>query len=202
MEKRKAMHPTFRVTAIAAATSAALLLAQPLSARGGTAWPLDPQTNTQTLDVKLGLWEVNSTSTTTGMPAIDTSKMTPEQRARFEAAMSARGGARGAASAPVVRQSCMTKEKLEKESFQVMELGQSADASCKRSILSNTRTQQAVHVECTGQRKSTIDLHVEALSQEKVKVTGHIVAGDAPNPMTVNINADAKWLAASCGNVK
>ena len=37
------------------------------------------------LDVKLGLWEITTVTKGAGMPAMDTSKMPPEARARVEA---------------------------------------------------------------------------------------------------------------------
>jgi uncharacterized protein DUF3617 len=153
----------------------------------------------QTLNVKLGLWEV-TTSTPSGVPPIDTSQMTPEQRARIEAMMAARG--RGAPSAPRVQKTCMTKEKLEKESFQVSGAGQAPNPSCNRTITSSTSTLQELHIECSGPPKRTSDFRIEALAPDKVKVTAKIVAGDAPNPMTINVNADARWLSASCSDVK
>jgi hypothetical protein len=156
----------------------------------------------QTLNVKLGLWEATSTSQSNGAPPIDTSKMTPEQRARVEAMMAARGGGRGAPSAPRVQKTCMTKEKLEKESFQVSGAGQAPSPSCNRTITSSTSTLQEVHIECSGPPKRTSDFRIEALAPDKVKVTAKIVAGDAPNAMTINANTDARWLSASCGDVK
>jgi len=93
----------------------------------------------------------------------------------------------------------MTKEKLEQESFQVADANAGA---CKRSILSSTRSLQAVHIECAGQRKSSTDLRVEVLSPENVKISGKIVVGEGANPMTINVNADAKWLSAACGDAQ
>jgi len=82
------MRRAFRVAIIVAVTGATLLCLQPLSARAGKAGLVAAQTGSiPTLDVKLGLWEVTSASTRSGMPTIDTSKMTPEQRARVEAAL-------------------------------------------------------------------------------------------------------------------
>src|SRR5258708_23095420 len=68
------------------------------------------------LNIREGLWEMTVTHSMTGMPAIppDTlAKMTPEQRARVEAAMKQSG--MGGPTADVPKE-CGTKEKLDKQS--------------------------------------------------------------------------------------
>ncbi len=73
---------------------------------GSTLWAAD----FRALDVKTGQWETTVSGQTSGMPAIPPealSRLTPEQRAKVEAAMGARG------AKPIVSTSCMTKEKLE-----------------------------------------------------------------------------------------
>src|ERR1700681_2162338 len=131
---------TFQLGAIILVAGAALLPAQVLNVA---------------LNVKLGLWEMTSTSETSGLPPIDTSKMTPEVRARIEAAMKSRGGS---PSSPLVRRDCLTKEKLEKYAFQDP---QANDSSCKRTTVTNTPALMEMHVECAGPRKMTGDVRVE-----------------------------------------
>jgi Protein of unknown function (DUF3617) len=61
------------------------------------------------LEVKPGQWETTTTGQMTGVPAIPPevlAKLTPEQRAKMESAMGARG------AKPIVSTSCRTKEKL------------------------------------------------------------------------------------------
>ena len=59
----------------------------------------------------LGLWEITQSAGVGGMPGVDTSKMTPEQLAQIQAMMSAAG------SAARPTKTCLTKEKLEKETY-------------------------------------------------------------------------------------
>jgi hypothetical protein len=151
----------------------------------------------QTLDVKTGLWETTVVSETNGMPAIDTSKMTPEQRARIEAALKGRGG-RGP-STNVVR-TCMTKEKLDKLAFH--EMAQNNNSSCKTSVVSSSRGAVDMKMECSGNRKSTGTMHFEAPSRESMKGTIKIAAGDDTHPMTINLAMTGKWLGDDCGDVK
>jgi Spy/CpxP family protein refolding chaperone len=62
----------------------------------------------QTLNVKLGLWETTFVAQTSGMPPIDTSNLTPEQRARIEAAMEM---AKNRAATPHTVRTCLTSRR-------------------------------------------------------------------------------------------
>src|ERR1035441_6170576 len=69
-------------------------------------WAADPVP----MDIKLGLWESTITTQMSGMPALPPellSKLTPEQRAKMEAAMG-----RGGASPKTTTRHCVTKETL------------------------------------------------------------------------------------------
>jgi len=150
----------------------------------------------QSFDVKTGLWETTTTSDTNGMPAIDTSRMTPEQRARVEGVLKARAG-RG----PTTRtnRSCMTKEKLEKKSLDEMA---DRNPSCKTTLLNASSTVVDMKMECSGPMKGNGTVHFEALSRENVKGSVKLVSGDEAHPMTINLNMTSKWLGDACGDVK
>ncbi len=151
----------------------------------------------QMLDVKLGLWEATTSMSTSGLPPIDTGtpNLTPDQRARLEALLKSRQGAQP----PRISRECITKEKLEKSLFQS---SAETDSKCTRTVVSNSRTLQEMKVECTGARKSTGDVRVEAPSPDNVKITGTMLMGDAAHAMTVSWTSTAKWLSADCGSVK
>jgi hypothetical protein len=150
--------------------------------------------NAQNFDIKLGLWEATVNSEMAGMPAIDTSNMTPDQKARIEAMMKGRGGAQ----ATTTRQ-CMTKEKLDKQLFEARD---SQDASCKRTVVSRTSSLVEMKLVCTGDRKMTGDIRFEAVSRENVKGNVQMVTGDPAHPMNMKVNMNLKWLSDSCGDVK
>ena len=98
----------------------------------------------QPLDVKPGLWETTTTTEMGGMPPMPAdvlAKMTPEQRAKMEAAMKARA-AQGAKT--TTRRTCWTKEELSKP----LTFGDD-DKSCQRTIISSSRSKQEGHLECT-----------------------------------------------------
>lgn len=172
---------TFQLGALVLVAGGALLHAQVINAA---------------LNVKLGLWEMTSTSETSGMPPVDTSKMTPEVRARIEAAMKARGGS---PSAPIVRRDCLTKEKLANAAFQDP---QANDSSCKRTIVTNTPALLEMHIECASPRKVTGDFRVDVLASDNVKVTSKMAAGEGAQVMNVNGTMNGRWLSAACGDVK
>ncbi len=172
---------TFQLGALVLVAGAALLHAQVINVA---------------LNVKLGLWELTSTSETSGMPPIDTSKMTPEVRARIEAALKARGGT---PSSPIVRRDCLTKEKLANYAFQDP---QANDSSCKRTIVTNTSALMEMHIECAGARKMTGDFRVEMLAPDTVKMTTKMASGEGTQVMSINGTMNGRWVSASCGDVK
>lgn len=148
---------------------------------------------TLNLDVKLGLWESTMTSMTGGRPPIDTSKMSPEMRKRIEDSMKATQ-AKGAQ--PHTSHYCLTKETLQDNAFFNP---QQASGSCKRTIVTNTKTVADLKYECTNEKyPATGTMHFEALSPENVKGTYKFTTG----PMNMNGTVTAKWISSDCGDTK
>ena len=145
------------------------------------------------LDVKPGLWETTTTTEMSGMPPIDTSKMTQEQKARIESAMKKRQ-----AQGPRVhvRKSCVTKERLNREPFQEKE-----QESCTRTVISSSRTQWQAKLLCT-KPKRVGEFKVEAVSREHIKATVQMNTSDDKHAMAVHVSMDGKWIGSSCGNIK
>ena len=145
------------------------------------------------LDVKPGLWEITVTTKMSGMPPIDTSKVTPEQKARFEAAMKA---LQAKGPRVRVRKACMTQERIEREPFQEKD-----EASCTHTVISSTRTQWQAKRVCT-KPKSVEEVKYEALSRERIKGTVQINKSDDKHEMAVHVSIAGKWLGSNCGNIK
>jgi hypothetical protein len=105
------------------------------------------------ISVKMGLWEVTSTTNMTGsVPMPDTSQMTPQQAAAVQAAM---GGMMGPRTTTI--KECMTKEKFDQ--------GMLTDQkNCKTTIATNTATVLEVQLTCDQGRggKMTGVMHFEA----------------------------------------
>jgi hypothetical protein len=152
-----------------------------------------PQAARTALNVKLGLWEMTTSVQMSGMPAPEPSgKMTPEEKARLDAAMK---GAAAAAATPHTTRTCLTREKLDKSLFQ------DSQQSCKQTMITNTATVNAFKFECTGQPPSTGEFHFEALTPESVKGTGTFTMTGSTR-MTSRMTMTAKWIGESCGDVK
>jgi Rod binding domain-containing protein len=136
---------------------------------------------------------MTSTTATSGTPPVDTSKMTPEQKAGFEAAMKARQ-----AKGPRTRliKSCMTKEKLEREPFQ-----EAAKASCTDTVISSTRSLWHAKRVCT-QPNSVGEFMIEVLSPERIKESVQMNQSDDKHAMAVQVSISGKWLGSSCGKIK
>lgn len=153
--------------------------------------------NLYALDVKTGQWETTTSGQMTGMPAIPPevlAKMTPEQRAKLESAMGARG------AKPIVSTYCLTKEKLE----QAWNTGQSMAKNCTTTITSSTAGKQEVHLECNQNgTKMTGTVKVEAVDSEHARGSFQMTAAsDSGHTMNMNYSFTSKWLGAACTEAK
>ena len=95
------------------------------------------------LNIRPGLWEMTSTTHTSGMPPLPKSmmdNMTPAQRAEMEASMKAE-----AAKGPQTEteRQCITKEDIENPF-------DSETEGCTHTIVTTTRTTQELRLTCTG----------------------------------------------------
>ncbi|GEM_PF-4265645 len=142
------------------------------------------------LDARPGLWETTTITHSSGAPPIDTSKMSPETRQKVEEAIKKRQ-----TPEPRTTRSCMTKEKLERDMFMTPQQSQ----SCKRTIVTNTRSAIEVKLECANEKYPTVgNFRIEALSRENVKGTFKATTG----PMVIDVALTSKWISDSCGDVK
>jgi hypothetical protein len=153
----------------------------------------------QSLNIKLGLWEVATTvaaNTEIPIPAGLLEKLTPEQRARVEERIKAKSS-----DAPKVirRKYCLTKKQLNRgPTF-------SPDwESCNRVILASTSNRLEVRFECASQpqeAKSAGTLQVEAIDPENVKgCVRRAISRDRPADSSWIFTA--KWTHPICGPAK
>jgi hypothetical protein len=151
----------------------------------------------QTMDVKPGQWETTVSGQMTGMPTIPPdvlAKMTPEQRAKFESAMGARG------AKPMVSTSCRTKEKI----AQGWTTGQQSTKSCTTTVITSSSSKQEVHLECDHDGKKTSGtIKVEAVDSEHTRGSFQMTAAaDGNHQMSMNYTFTSKWLGAACTESK
>jgi len=159
-----------------------------------TAWAADPTP----LNVKTGEWETTLTTETAGqlpIPQEMLDKLTPEQRAKMEAAMKARN-AQGAHTN--AHKSCVKKEDLDKPFG-----NDETRKSCKQTIVTSSATRQEIHMDCEiGGGKQSGTLKVEALDSGNVKGSMQMVASNGGRSMNVNSSFSAKWLGPVCTESK
>ncbi len=143
------------------------------------------------VDVKTGEWEATTTQQVSGMPQIPQrilDKMSPEQRAKMEAAFKAQNGK------TTTRRYCVKKEDLSKPLFD------NDTNNCKQTLVSGTGRQREIHIECdnpSGKFDGTV--RFEALNSENVRITTQVkMNGKAGNSMNMGSTVDAKWVSATC----
>jgi hypothetical protein len=151
------------------------------------------------LNVKPGLWEIASQGQINGAPPIpeeSLARLTPEQRARFEAAMQA---SMANAAKPRLSKHCMTPEKIQRG----LEINQHNDASCEKKVVSNSASELNFSETCSTDKGSTsMTEHFQLDGSEQVSGTVHAVNTAGGKTMTVDSTIHGKWLSASCGDVK
>jgi hypothetical protein len=149
----------------------------------------------QPLNVKTGLWQTTVTYKTSGAPPVSAGmleNLSPEQRARLEARMSATN----ANGRTETQKRCLTQEELQKPiDF--------TDKSCTWEIEESTSARARGNVSCSS---SGITLNgtgtFEALDPEHVQGSQHMTSTGGGNAMTVDGTFTSTWLAANCGNVR
>jgi hypothetical protein len=151
------------------------------------------------LNVKPGLWEIASQGQIDGAPPIpedQLSRLTPEQRAKFEAAMQA---SMANAAKPRLTKHCVTPEKI----AQGLNFERHNDASCQRKVVANSASEMEFSEDCSNDNGSTaISEHFQLGGSEQITGTVHVVRTSGGKTMTINSTIHGKWLGASCGDIK
>jgi hypothetical protein len=144
------------------------------------------------LNLKPGLWETTTVSERSGMPAIPPdalAKMPPEQRARVEAMTSGK-------PTTTTTQSCRIDKDLHP-------FTNDNNKSCTQTIVTSTSTKQEAKMECNMKGNSgTGTVTVEAKDSEHVNGLVIMHMGANGRTMDMKVTITAKWLGASCGDVK
>lgn len=148
--------------------------------------------------VKPGLWEVSMTNNVSGqlpIPQEMLDKMTPEQRAKMEAAMQARSAQGPKAT---TYKSCITQEKLDhQKGFR------EDDPDCSQTVLSSTGSKVEMKIRCN--KKDVLmegTVLFEAVDSQTVKGSVHMSATGNARKMDVNGTYAGKWLGSDCGDQK
>ena len=147
-----------------------------------------------TLNVKLGLWEITSVTETRGMPPLPKellATMTPEQRRQMEAeikAEQAKGPDRD------TDRECITQKDLDRP------FESSNTKECTQTNVTTTRTMQEVRIVCTGGVPGSGLLKVSAPSPEKMTGSLDLKLGEGAQAMTIKAQLQGKWISSDCGD--
>jgi len=150
-------------------------------------------------DARPGLWEMTRDATfqAPAIPEELLAKLPPEARARLQA--SAAGGPR---STHKVTKQCVTEKDLDRL---YQDDGDRAQ-HCQRTIVSQTPTGGEVKPNCQDPQHperavhGTIKWHLT--SQTAALTTIEMSGGTPDHPMNLHSQIAARWLGASCGDVK
>jgi hypothetical protein len=162
--------------------------------------PEHSQVSITPIDVKMGLWQVTSTTTTNGMiglPPEMMAQMTPEQRAQFEAAMRGRGNG---TPRTITYKSCLRdKKELSEDPFS--SLKSHPEVECEKKSVKSTSTDVEVSGSCTAKEmdaKGDFHISFHAVNSEHVIGTGQSNMTVNGRTMKSEMKYDSKWLGATC----
>lgn len=153
------------------------------------------------LNIKLGLWETHTEAKLSGdmaamIPEDQLAKMTPEQRARMQAAMQQ---SMAAIQKPHYAKQCMTAEKVAKG----FDMGDEKSGNCKNTITTNTGSQYEAHVMCSGNYgQHAMTVHINADSPTHIIGTVKGDESQGSKGMSYSGTFEGKWLSSDCGAIK
>ena len=156
------------------------------------------------LDVRPGLWEMKSTTTTTlggDAPRPDLSKLSPEQRARAEAMLAERASGKPRVS---VWQSCITEEDVKKGGD--FAFGEDQKEHCTRKFLDRTSTHLKFTMSCEppGEQGARVDgtFEVTVKGGDAIVSRGETRIASSRMNGTSTFEFSGRRLGASCGDLK
>jgi hypothetical protein len=129
-----------------------------------------------------------------GLPPEMAAKLTPAQRAQFEAASK-----KQASGTPrtVTTKDCLTPEKLAEDPFR--ERPHNGDVKCEETVIKSTGTDFEVQEHCAwGSSKSEVHLSFHADSPEHVTGSGTTTMNSGDHVMKSAMKMESKWISASC----
>ncbi len=156
-----------------------------------SAWGAD---QFQPLHVKTGLWHATTTITTHGdfqLPADMLARLTPEQRARYEAETRA---ASPGDTTTRTQESCVQTTDLDNGT-----MFNPDDKVCTEKVLKSTSSKLDVAIDCHYDNMiSKALISLEAIGSEAVKGTGTTTITSGGHSMTSKTDFNARWLSPIC----
>jgi Protein of unknown function (DUF3617) len=149
------------------------------------------------LNVKPGLWEMTSDSEHSGTPPIPPealATLTPEQRAKLEAAMQQSMGPQHR-----VMKHCVTQADIDNGFGEIERMGH---GKCTQKVASSTSTLRAGTFSCTGAETMSGTYRFEAPSPEAMVAHWDMTMSNGDKAMQMKSVTQGKWLGADCGDLK
>ncbi|MGE5323801.1 MAG: DUF3617 domain-containing protein [Actinomycetota bacterium] len=147
------------------------------------------------LNIKTGLWQTRSTTTVNGsmgIPPEMAARLTPAQRARFEAAM--KKHANGVPRSRTYK-NCLTEKQLTEDPF----TDKDNNMKCQETVIKSTASDLDVREACTdGSSKSDVHMVIHASSREHVTSSGNVTATMGGHTMHSVIKMDSRWVGTAC----
>lgn len=144
------------------------------------------------LNVKPGLWEIESAIQLRGMPLSKDmqARLTPQQLAKMRADLEAE-----AAKGPhrETSRECITEAELERPFT-------TDTKDCKQTFVKSTRNAQEIRLDCTGERKGGGLMKVNAPTPETMTAALEVKMGQGADLFTMNGTLKGRWLGADCGD--
>lgn len=152
----------------------------------------------QSLDVRPGLWEMSTTTETSGKSPVsdeDMQKLTPRQRAAIEKALGVNQGPRTR-----VTKSCVTQEKLDRDNiFDSAESGM----TCTNKKITQTRTDVTGSITCTkGATRISEEFSYHVRDREHASGTFHMIRSEGGKTLSIKGKGSGHWLSAACGTTR
>ena len=176
--------------------SATVLLAQ-TQKKGIEKTPVKTAIKMTPMNVKTGLWQSTSTITVTGslgLPPEVLAKMTPEQKARYEAAMQAQAGGH---SSTHTEKSCLTQKDLTTDPF-AQKNSDDENIHCHGTLLSSTSTDIVLQETCSGEATMNYTMKIHAVDSEHATGTGTGTATMGGHTMNSSVKFQSTWIGATC----
>lgn len=149
------------------------------------------------MNVRTGLWQSTSTMTVTGglgLPPSLLAKMTPEQKAKYEAAMQAQSGGH---TSTHTNKGCLTQKDLTTDPFAQKD-SSDEHIQCHGTLLSSTRTDIVLQESCSGEASMAYTMKIHAVDQEHATGTGTGTATMGGHTMNSSVKFQSTWIDATC----
>lgn len=151
------------------------------------------------LNVKTGQWQTHSRvalSGAMGLPPEMAEKLTPEERARYEAAMGAMNGVH-----ELTTKGCLTQQDLTTDPY--AELNRNGEMQCHGEVAKSTSSDVELEEHCIGAGKNQgaemkMHLHIHANDPEHATGEGEGSTAAGGKTMQTKITLNMTWLGPHC----